>query len=256
MLVEHVSSHTQEREKKEKRKRRLVPSETESDKGNTSCSSVVNREHTVRKKKPIKTVKPDKSEAPTTAIESSDEESYSPNVPMGPPAYPAPPPTIQNLKVKSEQIQRSHLTFLTTPENLSSSNAVQFIIDKFIKTQGLLNEALIANSRLEGQISAVQNESAGQRKVFESSVRRTAATQLSPQRPMTFAERVGVKSKTAARSNLIQAPPNVITIVPQDTEVYDSSEKTKQAVLKLVSPKHEKIQVRSVRKIQGNGIPR
>ena len=43
---------------------------------------------------------------------------------------------------------------------------------------------------------------------------------------MTFAERVGVKSRVAAASNLKQDPPNVVTIVPSDTVAYESSDKT------------------------------
>lgn len=71
---------------------------------------------------------------------------------------------------------------------------------------------------------------------------------------MTFAERVGVNSRVAAASNLKQDPPNVVTIISSDTVAYQSSDKTKLAVLELISAKAEKLQVRNVRRIQGNGI--
>ncbi|KZC15164.1 hypothetical protein WN55_08616 [Dufourea novaeangliae] len=96
--------------------------------------------------------------------------------------------------------------------------------------QGFLNELLIRNGNLEGQLEALRFENADQRREF-----RIAAgnifTHPTQKREMTYAERVGVKSRTATLSNLKQDPPNVVTILPKDISRFDTSDKTKEAVI-------------------------
>lgn len=70
----------------------------------------------------------------------------------------------------------------------------------------------------------------------------------------TYTERVGVKSKAAAIANRKQDPPNVVTILPIDLNTSGNSGKTKELVLNLVTPTTDKLQIKNVRKIQGNGI--
>lgn len=91
------------------------------------------------------------------------------------------------------------------------------------------------NSHLEGQVEAV------------------GAT-ASQRRPPTYAERVGLRSKTALASNLKRDPPSVVTIVPKDLKAFTSSDATKRTVQSLIFPARDGLQVFNLRTIQGNGI--
>ena len=42
--------------------------------------------------------------------------------------------------------------------------------------------------------------------------------------------------------------------MPENTEVYDSSDKTKEKVQDLITPNDVDLKVRNLRRIQGNGI--
>lgn len=165
----------------------------------------------------------------------------------------APTNKLHALRAKSEKIFKSLLAYVTAPENGIKSSASCYITSKFNKLQGVLSDVLIMNSNLEGQLHASMSENRDQRKSFEIATGKSSVPKTS-QKALTYAERVGVKSRTAARSNLKQDPPNVLTILPIDTKAFDSSEKTKETVFNLVSPRKDKIQVKNVRRIQGNGI--
>ena len=58
----------------------------------------------------------------------------------------------------------------------------------------------------------------------------------------------------AALTNTKRDPSNFITIIPSDAGIANNSEKTKEAVLKIVSPVAEKLKVKHIKKISGNGI--
>ena len=221
------------RQKKSQRKRK-IQSDLESD-----CSSIAKFKEPRRPAKQKVADSGPKSDAPTTAP-LRDEDIGSPT-------------SIQDLKSRSEKTYRKVLAFLTSPENAADHETVGFVMASIGKFQALLNESLLYSSRLEGRIEALTAENIDQRRVVSSAVEK-CSSQPPPHRQMTFAERVGVKSRVASASNLKQDPPNVVTIVPSDTVAYESSDKTKLAVLEMISAKAEKLQVRNVRRIQGNGI--
>lgn len=70
----------------------------------------------------------------------------------------------------------------------------------------------------------------------------------------TYAERLGLKSKAASLATSRHEPPNLVKIMPENTEVYDSSDKTKEKVQQLITPNDVNLRVRNLRRIQGNGI--
>lgn len=68
--------------------------------------------------------------------------------------------------------------------------------------------------------------------------------------PNALALRFGIAAITKTKRD----PPNAITIVPANQGVASSSDKTKEAVLRIVSLVAEKLKVNHVKKISGNGI--
>ena len=70
----------------------------------------------------------------------------------------------------------------------------------------------------------------------------------------THAERLGLKSKAASLATSKQDPPNLIKIMPENTELYNSSDETKEKVQELITPNDVNLKVRNLRRIQGNGI--
>lgn len=176
-----------------------------------------------------------------------------------PKAHKSDPETTLSLKARSEKIFRSAMAFMHDPDNDVDSKTTEVILGKLYKLQGVLNEALIQNSHLEGQVAALKGETAQQRRTFGTTVEKAgkgiaAASTTAPSGPLTYAERVGLRSTTAMASNLKRDPPNVITILPKDTKAFVSSEATKETVQKLISPARDGLQVVGVRGIQGNGI--
>ncbi|CAL7932836.1 unnamed protein product, partial [Xylocopa violacea] len=176
-------------------------------------------------------------------IDDSEQETETDNIHTG---------TIYRIKRKAETIQRKIVDHLTNSDNGVNQGTSRYLLNKIGNLQSLLQESLLMNSRLEGKLEALKSENRKQRKDFVAAERNvTTATQ--PQR-MTYAERLGIKSRTADLSNLKQDPPKVVLIRPTDTEKYANSEETKRAVIKLISPKEENLQVKNVRRVQGNAV--
>lgn len=158
------------------------------------------------------------------------------------------------MRTSAEKAYKEILNILSDPENSIPKRVMGQITSKVTKIHTLLQRSLIYNSNLEGQVLAL---GAKQTQQMQEAVEKTVerAMQRQPGKPnMTYAERVGVRSGIAALTNTKRNPPNSITITPSDTGVASSSEKTKEAVLKIVSPVAEKLKVKHVKKISGNGI--
>lgn len=54
--------------------------------------------------------------------------------------------------------------------------------------------------------------------------------------------------------NTKRNPSNAVTIIPSDVKVEDSSEKIQKTILKIISSVTEKLKVKNVKRINGNGI--
>ncbi|CAL7934825.1 unnamed protein product [Xylocopa violacea] len=108
------------------------------------------------------------------------------------------------------------------------------------------------SDRLERKLEAVKSENKKQRKDFMAAKRKVATTTQS--RKMTYAERLGIKPRTAELSNLKQDSPKIVLMRPTDTEKYTNSEETKRLLIKLKSVKEDNLQVKNVRRVQGNAI--
>lgn len=219
-------------------RKRKNSSGIDSDTQQQSCSSTGRNKKTTKTKKK-KAPEPQTTEAgsiPEGTQDGETEEYLS----------------VQSTKDKAEQIQVALLEFLTAPKQKISGDVLNFVMTKVTKLQGMLIQSLLRTSHLEGHTEALRNENMCQRQTFETAVENNPPKAMVKR--TTYAERIGVKSKVAASSNLKQDPPNVITILPKDTGAFESSDKTKEAVFQLVSPRKDKIQVKNVRRIQGNGI--
>lgn len=156
------------------------------------------------------------------------------------------------IKARAEAIQKKLTSYIFNTGNGIEPETGKHILTKINKLHSLLQESLILNSNLEGQITALKTENAEQRKGIEMANRTAAATH--PEEKRTYAERLGIKSKNAELSSMKQDPPNVVLIRPKDTKKFETSEETKKALTKLVSPKEENLQIRNVRRAQGNGL--
>lgn len=71
---------------------------------------------------------------------------------------------------------------------------------------------------------------------------------------MTYRKRVDVRSSIVALTNTKRDFPNSITIVPADAGIANSSDKTKEAVLKIVSLVADKLKIKHIKRISSNGI--
>lgn len=192
---------------------------------------------------------PDRKMKGTKARKKKTPETPSVNTEPVPEARAEEDTTVMSVKDSAERIHCALLEFLSTPERNVPGDVPKFVMTKVTKLQGLLTESLLRTSHLEGQTAALQAENYCQRKTFEATTENHP-----PKATTTYAGRIGIKSRTAESSNLKQDPSNVVTILPKDVVAFDSSEKTKEAVFQLVSPRKDKIQVKNVRRIQGNGI--
>ncbi|CAL7932859.1 unnamed protein product [Xylocopa violacea] len=186
--------------------------------------------------------KPSPKQTPPVDNSESDSEEET-NIYKGP---------IFSIKSRAEAIQRKLINHLTDPDNGIKQGPSKYILNKIANLQNLLQESLLINSKLEGKLEALKSESKKQRKEFaEVGKKATSAVQSEK---LTYAERLGIKSKAAGLSNLRQNPPNVVLIRPKDTAKYTNSEETKRALIDLVSPKEDNLQVKNVRRIQGSAI--
>lgn len=159
---------------------------------------------------------------------------------------------IFDIKARAESAQQKILNHLSNPANEISKFSGKYILSKVSKLQGLLQEALLLNSNLEGQLQAMK--ASNTRQATAASTLDNSTGRLAQPQKLTYAERLGIRSRTAEISNLKQDPPNVVLIRPTDTSRYTNSDETKQALISIVSPKKNNLQVKNVRKIQGNGI--
>ncbi|CAL7932780.1 unnamed protein product, partial [Xylocopa violacea] len=186
--------------------------------------------------------KPSPKQTPQVDNSESDSEEET-NIYKGP---------TFSIKSRAEAIQRKLINHLTDPDNGIKQGPSKYILNKIANLQNLLQESLLINSKLEGKLEALKSESKKQRKEFaEVGKKATSAVQSEK---LTYAERLGIKSKAAGLSNLRQNPPNVVLIRPKDTAKYTNSEETKRALIDLVSPKEDNLQVKNVRRIQGSAI--
>ncbi|CAL7932991.1 unnamed protein product [Xylocopa violacea] len=186
--------------------------------------------------------KPSPKQTPPVDNSESDSEEET-NIYKGP---------IFSIKSRAEAIQRKLINHLTDPDNGIKQGPSKYILNKIANLQNLLQESLLINSKLEGKLEALKSESKKQRKEFaEVGKKATSAVQSEK---LTYAERLGIKSKAAGLSNLRQNPPNVVLIRPKDTAKYTNSEETKRALIDLVSPKEDNLQVKNVRRIQGSAV--
>ncbi|CAL7932766.1 unnamed protein product [Xylocopa violacea] len=186
--------------------------------------------------------RPSQKQTPSVDNSESDSEEET-NIYKGP---------TFSIKSRAEVIQRKLINHLTDPDNGIKQGTSKYILNKIGNLQNLLQESLLINSRLEGKLEALRSENKKQRKEFaEVGKKSTTAAQSEK---LTYAERLGIKSKAAGLSNLRQNPPNVVLIRPKDTAKYANSEETKRALIDLVSPKEDSLQVKNVRRIQGSAI--
>ncbi|XP_035742204.1 uncharacterized protein LOC118450511 [Vespa mandarinia] len=118
----------------------------------------------------------------------------------------------------------------------------------------LVNEALIANGRLEDKIECLQTDIMWKTpRGWRKRCKRPSRKPFLPKKPLTYAERVGVKAKNVATASIMK-PRNLITILPGKNESLKSSENLKEALKKMVIPREEGIGIRNVRKIKNNGL--
>lgn len=116
-----------------------------------------------------------KKKRPPPNTTPTDEETATEDINI---RNPPPPRDIRTLKGKSEKIDAALLTFLSSPSNSVLAEVLAYVMAKTAKLQGLLNESLLRNSHLEGQLTSLQHENQGQRKTFAAAAKRkpTATT--------------------------------------------------------------------------------
>lgn len=90
-------------------------------------------------------------------------------------------------------------------------------------------------------------------KEVAKSVQETIKETIPSKKPLSYAERVGVKAKNVAEAS-IKEPRNLVTIFPGRNECLKTSDDVKEALKKLVTPSEEGIGIRNVRKISNNGV--
>lgn len=156
------------------------------------------------------------------------------------------------LKQKADGLQESLLQHLATVGKNPTHGDLREVVKLAGKMHAVLIDSLLYTSKLEGQIGTLEGLADRQQRTIEA-IPKNAVTQPEPAK-MTYAERLGLKSKAAAQSSRKQDPPNLVTILPAKQKSNSSSETTKAAIQKLISPTDQKLQVRNVRRIQGNGI--
>ncbi|KAK2574691.1 hypothetical protein KPH14_013033, partial [Odynerus spinipes] len=127
------------------------------------------------------------------------------------------------------------------------------ILATFAEMQEILNEALLQKSYLEGRIDCMRTEVVESNLSFAKKVEEKIQEVVPVKKPLSYAERVGVKARNVA-STVIREPRNLVTVFAKDKESGKSSDDIKEALKKLVSPREEGIGIRNVRKIHGNGI--
>lgn len=156
------------------------------------------------------------------------------------------------MKTKAEKAYQEILSILSDPENSVPKRVLGQITSRVMKLQILFQRSLIYSSNLEGCIIALQNNTQLQQRTLKSAVEKTQRQPVKLN--MIYAECVGVAIWNCGNYQNKERSPNAITIVPANQGVASSSDKTKEAVLRIVSLVAEKFKVNHVKKISGNGI--
>lgn len=158
---------------------------------------------------------------------------------------------IYSIKEQAENAHRKIINCLAISDTELETSTRKYVLTKVAKLQGLLHEALLLNSSLEGQLTALNKENKSIRQQKGTKEKSVAVQEL---QNMTYAERVGIRSRTAELSNLKQDPPNVVVVRPKDNSKYGNSDETKKAIVSLISPQEENLQIKNLRRIQGSGV--
>lgn len=159
---------------------------------------------------------------------------------------------ITRIREASEKLYKGIMHTLLDKRNEIDPEAFKEVFVKLSELKDLVQESLIQNSNLVGQLSALKQETTGTKYVRSNTETPSAKSRTG--NTMTYAERLGLKSKAASLATRKQDPPNLVKITPEDTEQYSSSEKTKEKVKELITPVETNLRVRNLRRIQGNGI--
>lgn len=159
-------------------------------------------------------------------------------------------PSTGSLKLKADGLQERLLQHVASVGKNPTQGDLREIVKIAGKIHAVLTDSLLYTSKLEGQIQTLEGLADRQQRTIEAIPK---TVQPEPAK-LTYAERLGLRSKAAALSNRKQDPPNVVMIVPANPKESESSEATKVAIQKIISPTEQKLQVKNVRRIQGNGI--
>ncbi|KAK9293553.1 hypothetical protein QLX08_011541 [Tetragonisca angustula] len=157
-----------------------------------------------------------------------------------------------SLKEQHDKLFREAMHTLIELKYSTENDSVLQVIANINEMQSLLVRSLMNNCNLEGQVVALKQEIAEIKKTARS-IKDPNERQIT-EKKTTYAERVGIKSKVASLSTQKKNPPNIVKILPESKEIYSSSEVTKGKLQELITPKEEKLNIKNLRRIQGNGV--
>lgn len=152
------------------------------------------------------------------------------------------------IKYKADRLQEALSVLLISAGKTPNHTDLKQIAVNATKMHALLLDSLMQCSKLEGQVQALELELDKQRKVNKE------LPQQIPAPRDTYVSRLGVKSNIAARCTQKRDPPNVVAIIPNDTNIAKNSDETKSAVQKIVSPSEQQLNISNIKKIQESGI--
>lgn len=164
------------------------------------------------------------------------------------------PPTTQSLMQKLTNIERETQSNLMNLMSEQTSKNKNKLASNIMEMRLLLQTAISSHSKLEGKVEALEKELDKQRQNTERITEKIATQADTPAQNLTYAQRVGISTNFAHKLTQIRDPPNVIKILPVNSDAATSSEDTRKQIKKLISPNQEKLQVLGMRNINGNGV--
>ncbi|XP_017758217.1 PREDICTED: uncharacterized protein LOC108549377 [Eufriesea mexicana] len=175
--------------------------------------------------------------------------------------------TVSEMVKRAAEIEKKMLAFCLDPAKKAGKENAATVMESFLEMRKIVEALTLKNSflcgKLEERLSSVDETKAAltgavsrtmeATKRLESAAKwATASAAGSGQ--ISYADKLKVSSKVLPKS-AIMPPKNVVIITPslEDTDIR-TSEEAREAVFTLVNPKKRGIQVKSVRRAQGNGI--
>ncbi|CAK9799899.1 hypothetical protein ANTQUA_LOCUS2280 [Anthophora quadrimaculata] len=172
------------------------------------------------------------------------------------------PPEVPDIREATGQVEARRLQFCLDPLKKVNKDQTAIIIQNFREMRSLMEELLLLNNFLEEKLEQATGGAKKQQAFAEAIAKTVQATrrlESAAKRTVqdaipSYADRLKMCSPEIAPST-VELPRNIVVIYPDKEESkIRTSEEARDAVFTLVNSRKRSLQVKAIRRAQGNGV--